>query len=376
MENPPHPPPPVIPSPEHPYTGKIVPSALCVILFIAFFCPWLGGGERMRTGLDAHLDLNIPNFLWLLPVFGFFTLYACHQQQRFVPAAVVTGMFPFAVFVYSFSKLGPFLPPAVSFGWWLAIFSGFLLTASALRTTKLGTALVNRTKRVEVIDHFYIPFDHFNMSSKEFYAAVQRELEVRKVPGLQASEISFHEAGFISVKRLYLRLTRGNLVFDVCAAPFGRSYFFSCRFCSVPITMHPAEVFLSLLMLLVGFAALTSRFGLINGLLILGLLVVLVVGSMRSLIDWLNAQFGVELPEVPIFGALVARFSKETYYEYDTKLMYLTVVPGVVRDLVSRFTAEQGIQRMEEFRRIRGSHDLYQPQYHALKPCSPPSKPN
>jgi len=376
MENLPYPPPPTISGPENPYTGKLIPSALCVILFIAFFCPWLGSGEKLRTGWSVYQDLSIGKYLWLLPVFSLITIYACFTKQRFVLASLVTGMLPFAFLVYTQSQYGSMVVSGIGFGWWLAIFAGFMLTAAGLRTTKLADSIVNRAKQVEVIDHFYIPFDHFNMSSKEFYAAVQRELEARRVPGLQASQISFHETGFISAKRLYLRLTRGKLVFDVCAAPFGRSYFFSCRFCSVPITIHPAEIFLSMLMLYSGLIALTSRFGFLNGTLMLALLVVLVVGSMRRLIDWLNTKFGVELPEVPIFGALIARFSKETYYEYDTKLMYLTVVPGVVRDLVSRFTAEAGIQRMEEFRRIRGSNDQYQPQYHALKPCSPPSKPN
>jgi hypothetical protein len=73
---------------------------------------------------------------------------------------------------------------------------------------------------------------------KEFYAAVERELKDREVPGLEIFYVDFAEGGLLSAKREYLRMTRERLVFDICAAPFGTAYFFSCRFAEIPAVIQ------------------------------------------------------------------------------------------------------------------------------------------
>ncbi len=57
------------------------------------------------------------------------------------------------------------------------------------------------------------------------------------------SFIDFAEGGTLLSKREYLRMTHEQLVFDICAAPFGTAYFFSCRFAQIPAVVQPWELF-------------------------------------------------------------------------------------------------------------------------------------
>ena len=120
--------------------------------------------------------------------------------------------------------------------------------------------------KADVIDHWYALVPGFNSSTKEFYEAVEKELKEREVPGLEIFHVDFAEGGIASNKREYLRMTRERLVFDVCAAPFGKAYFFSCRFAEIPAVVKLGE-FLALLAIVCG----AGFFGLIIFERILGL---------------------------------------------------------------------------------------------------------
>src|ERR1035438_5343627 len=125
-------------------------------------------------------------------------------------------------------------------------------------------------KQADVIDHWYSLVPGFNASTKEFYAAIEKELKERQVPGLEIFHVDFAQGGIMSNKREYLRMTRERLVFDVCAAPFGTAYFFSCRFAEIPTVVKLWEF----LLLVLGLCAVTFC-GLIVFVKILG-----VVGLM------------------------------------------------------------------------------------------------
>lgn len=363
------------PPKSNPYTGRLVPAVLCGLLLLSYLCPWFTGQDGiLLSGFNVWQTISTGKILWFLPLLILYCGYTTYTKRGFIFAALLTGLFPFGYLAWLYVNAGDRFLTSVSFGWWAAVFFGFLLAAAGARTANVAVSLIKREKKVEVLDHFYIPIDQFNLSSREFYEAVQRELISRQVPGLTVAFVHYHEGSIVSAKRTYLRLTRGQLAFDICAAPFGRCYFFSSRFCAVPPSLHPVEIFLGLLGLFVGFAALTSKLGLLTGSLLLGLCIVVLYGSTRHLISWLNDKFDLDFPEIPIFGALYARFHKETYYEYDTKLMYQTVVPEIVRHLAGKYTAQKGIQRLEEYRRVPGLTDLYEAHFHILKPCPSPSK--
>ena len=99
-----------------------------------------------------------------------------------------------------------------------------------------------RSKKADVLSHWYTLVPGFNTSSQEFYGSVEAELKARQVPGLGMSRVDFSEGGILTDKRTYLRMTRERLIFDVCAAPFGTSCFFSCRFAELPSGLKASDV--------------------------------------------------------------------------------------------------------------------------------------
>src|SRR4029077_9932710 len=114
-------------------------------------------------------------------------------------------------------------------------------------------------------EHWYVPLLDFRTSTQEFYAAIEKELLDRKVPDLEVTRIEFAEGGLLSAKRQYLRLRRERLVFDICSAPFGTSWFFSLRGAVLPRALTLSH----LLVVIGGLASLFflywSTFGVVPG---------------------------------------------------------------------------------------------------------------
>jgi hypothetical protein len=225
------------------------------------------------------------------------------------------------------------------------------------------------SKKGEVIDHWYALIPGFNTSTKEFYEAVENELKERQVPGLEIFHVDFAEGGVMSSKREYLRMTRERLVFDICAAPFGTEFFFSCRFAEVPAVVNLWEL-LALLVILcvVGFGGLVicanilGLTGLILFPFILVALLVIAVYAMRNAMSVGIKDLDATLIKTPVIGAVYeAWFRRETYYRQDTRLMYRDTVNAVVKAKVEETTGAKGIKliKFNQFCPILG--ELYTP---------------
>src|SRR5437588_7559438 len=124
-----------------------------------------------------------------------------------------------------------------------------------------------RQKKADVIRHWYTLIPGFISSTQEFYTSVENELKTRQVPGLEISRVDFSEGGLLSDKRTYLRMIRERLVFDVCAAPFGTAYFFSCRFAEIPAVVQLWQLLVLVSVLsfggLISFVILVKIFGIL-----------------------------------------------------------------------------------------------------------------
>jgi hypothetical protein len=75
--------------------------------------------------------------------------------------------------------------------------------------------------------HWQKQFANRSFSSKEFYEKVTALIKEKKYPDTRILKVTHPEGGYLSANRQYLRIQRDLLVFDICAAPFGRDYFFS-----------------------------------------------------------------------------------------------------------------------------------------------------
>lgn len=79
----------------------------------------------------------------------------------------------------------------------------------------------------EVISHWSHFFQSFTLSSNEFYSTVDRIISEHQMPNTKVARTTLKEGGMFSANREYLRIQHGNLVFDICAAPFGTDFFIS-----------------------------------------------------------------------------------------------------------------------------------------------------
>jgi hypothetical protein len=217
-----------------------------------------------------------------------------------------------------------------------------------------------RSKKADVMSHWYTPVPGFSLSTQDFYASVEKELEVQKVPGLNLSRVEFAEGGLLSDKRQYLRMTRERLVFDICAAPFGTNYFFSCRFAELPATVS----LISLIILLFVFMAVLffslEVLGFILSIVFWPVFLVGLAYTLRNAVSLGLSNLDTWLLKQPVFGPVYERFfRKDTYYRQDTRLMYLTVVEGVVKKLVEEETAAKGVKLLTQYEYGPILGDLY-----------------
>lgn len=77
--------------------------------------------------------------------------------------------------------------------------------------------------------HFY---DNIDFSTQDFYEKVESGLKNREAQDLKYAKESFLESHILSAKREYLRITKNEYVFYVCAAPFGTGMFISWWLCT------------------------------------------------------------------------------------------------------------------------------------------------
>lgn len=175
--------------------------------------------------------------------------------------------------------IGDTIGGAVFFGLVLCVVIGAVRAASA---------------EIRVKRHWSHLIDGLACSSKEFYATLSRALEARAIPGAGIEEIEvFEGAAQVSASRLYLRVKRGEEYVDICAAPFGRGFFFSSWLVVPPSAFRLA----------------------------------------------------------PLIGWIVALLSPATYYRVDTAGMFHAMVHGALLECIDAVTNAKGIRALSESER-------------------------
>jgi hypothetical protein len=217
----------------------------------------------------------------------------------------------------------------------------------ATQDSSVSASALSQPKGV-VLSHWYALIPGFSTSTKEFYAAVANELKERQVPGLDITRVEFSEGGLLSGKRQYLRMARERLGFDICAAPFGKAYFFSCRFVEIPSIVKLWQLaFWAVVFLVMAFVSWRYA-GLWLGVLILIAVCTLIFFLLHSVARTGLSSVDSFLVRDPIIGSIYEKFfHKETYYREDTRLMYLDTVNAVVKELVEEITGAKGIKLIQ-----------------------------
>ena len=222
-----------------------------------------------------------------------------------------------------------------------------------------------KSKRVsdEVLNHWIASADDFTLSPQEFYEAVEKNVATLKVPGLEISREEYAEGGILSEKRVYLRMIRERLAFDVCAAQFGTRYFFSSRTVYSPATVKLWHFIAILFFFSAIFYGLNQYFAnpLLPIIIVVGLMVTVALMFRNVALMGLH-DVDAMLLKLPAVGPIYERFfRKDTYYRQDTRLMYLDTLPAMIQKLAEEYTGTKGVKLVRQYQIAPILGELYKP---------------
>ena len=214
----------------------------------------------------------------------------------------------------------------------------------------------------DIIEHWYTLVSGMHFPVSDFYIAVSEELKAHQLPGLVIKTVSIAEGGPLSDNRLYLRMKRERLYFDVCAAPFGLNFFFSYRFYYNPPVITLWDIAAILDLVVVPGGALVYFLGWIGAMLVVPALCVLAVFAMKAVGESTPGDVDKVLMMIPGIGPIYEmRFRKDTYYRQDTRIAYCSVVSAIVKERVQAMTSAKGVWLRREYL----YSPLFEGMYHA-----------
>lgn len=221
----------------------------------------------------------------------------------------------------------------------------------------------------DVLSHWQTSIEGFSTSSLGFYDLVKEGISRREVPDLKVSEVEWKESGLGSGKRVYLRISREGLNFDICAAPFGKSFFFSWWLAVIPRVLLDFIVLGSIALLgcfALGMASLASLFGVALmarqsgfGLLLasfgMGIAPVIFFGvilGLGYLVRFREPGWETAVLSMPITGAAYRfLFRPTTYFSEDTSTMFRDSVHQAVLEAVDAVTSAHGVRALTDAER-------------------------
>ena len=205
-------------------------------------------------------------------------------------------------------------------------------------------------KKGDILGHWIAFHDNFSFSPQEFYEAIEKELQARKIPGMEISREEFAEGGLISDKRIYLRLFRERLALYTCAAPFGSGYFFSCRTVYVPALVRLWHIVAALVFFNIVGALLVRPLGITFAAVAMVALVFALAGVMRNAATSALSDLDTLLLKIPGVATIYEDwFRADTYYRSDTRLIYLQRIPELIKEIAEDITATKGARLEEQY---------------------------
>lgn len=217
----------------------------------------------------------------------------------------------------------------------------------------------------DVVAHWHKLINGLEASPLEFYHHLERRLAECEIKDLKTDRVDLNEGGLLAAKREYLRVQGEHHVFDVCAAPYGRGFFFSSWLRERPARLVPLYIvaFIGLAALfyrLVAMLAPESMQAQGSMLLVLSqsigiplaLLIIAAFGVM--LLVALTARLGFHDPSrametFPLVGGIYrAVFSPATYYRIDTMLMFKSAVHAAMMEVINGLLTTKGLRALNE----------------------------
>jgi len=195
-----------------------------------------------------------------------------------------------------------------------------------------------------IISRWSTLIENLQASPMEFYASVEKAIERRQVPGASTSRVDWHEAGPLSAKREYLRVSRERLMFDICGAPFGTGFFVSSWLSQVPFRFEIWQIIAGIIVA----AVLAERAGFF---LFLFLLVAIFI-VFRAIASRGSQNLNLKILGTPILGPIYEiLFRPITYYKLDNESMFQAAIHNSVMEIVDEITKAKGLRLLSELER-------------------------
>jgi len=144
-----------------------------------------------------------------------------------------------------------------------------------------------------ILSHWSHYFDEVPFSTQDFYKEVKKSILKRDIPGAEIAYVSLSSYGMFSEKRQYLKVTRNEFVFHICAAPFGSGFFLSWW---------------------------------------LG-------ETSNALLDFLES--------IPLLGLLFRKRKDKTLFQLDTEGMYKGVIQSAVKEALDTLLTKKGLRNLD-----------------------------
>jgi hypothetical protein len=220
-----------------------------------------------------------------------------------------------------------------------------------------------KNRRGEVLEQWIYSAEAFSLSPGEFYTVVEKQLESTKTPGVEIRRERFAEGGLLSDQRIYLRFMRERLAIDTCAAPFGKTYFFSCRTLYIPALVRLWHIVAALAFLFVVTVLLVKPLGFSFAIIAVVALMFAIVGVMRNAGTGAFDDIDKLLLKTPVMATIYEDwFRVETYYREDTRTLYLKLLPALIQSIAEEFCAEKGVKLVRQHQFPPPVlHELFQP---------------
>jgi len=198
-----------------------------------------------------------------------------------------------------------------------------------------------------VLAHWHILLDDFSTSALEFYQTVEESVHARQLPDVRVSRVDWREGGWASAKREYLRIARGRLTYDICAAPYGTGFFFSSWMASQSAgSIIPATFGILIIQSLILLASL-KLFGTVVGLLGFVGVTIVMLFFIRSFIAETDPIIEDAIIAIPILGSIYLRlFKATTYFSEDSRMMFQDSVHRVVTQSVDQIRIKRGLRAL------------------------------
>jgi hypothetical protein len=212
--------------------------------------------------------------------------------------------------------------------------------------------------RGEILDGWIYSAENFTLDPSEFYSSIEKQLAAQKFPSVAVSRVEFAEGGLLSSQRQYLRFMRERFAIDACAAPFGGHFFFSCRFVHVPALVRLWHIVATVFFFGLVGALLVKPLGFTFALVAVIALMFAVAGVLRNAGTF--TELDALLLRLPVVSTIYEDwFRPETYYRVDTRTLYKSILPELIRKAAEDIVAAKGIKLVRQDPSAPILKDLY-----------------